>query len=63
MMTGVRGLMIPAFSLAIASRLSPKISVWSRLIEVMIERTGETMFVASNRPPKPVSKTAKSTFS
>jgi len=51
--TGTPGLMIPAFSEAMAARVRPRYSVWSREIEVMTETKGKTTLVASNRPPCP----------
>ncbi|SCI72153.1 Uncharacterised protein [uncultured Roseburia sp.] len=60
--TGTPGFKIPAFSAAIFSMVSPKISVWSRLTEVRTVIIGEEiLFVASRRPPRPVSKTTYST--
>jgi len=38
--TGVDGLMIPAFSEAIASKVWPRIFVWSKPMVVMIEARG-----------------------
>ena len=60
--TGTPGLMIPAFSKAIAPSVFPRYSWWSRAMFVMTETSGVTTFVASNRPPIPTSKTAMSTF-
>ena len=46
------GLIIPAFSKAISTNVSPSILVCSRLIVVMTLKRGVITFVASNRPPK-----------
>ncbi|DAB23852.1 TPA: hypothetical protein CPT85_04455 [Candidatus Gastranaerophilales bacterium HUM_21] len=47
---------IPAFSYAIFSIVSPSLSVWSRLIDVITESRFVLMAeVASSRPPSPVS--------
>ena len=59
---GVSFLIIPAFSFAIDSKLSPKISLWSKEIGVIAVTFGETTLVESSLPPKPTSITAKSTF-
>ncbi len=54
---------LPAFSLAISSIVFPSILVWSSPIEVMIDKVGRVMtLVASNLPPRPVSKTTTSTL-
>ena len=60
-MHGVFGFMIPAFSEAIFSIVSPKNSVCSFSICIKTEAQGFTTFVESSLPPRPVSKTAKST--
>ena len=60
--TGILGFIIPAFSNAMRSIVSPNIFVWSKLIEVIIDKIGVIIFVASNLPPRPVSIIAKSTF-
>ena len=48
---------IPAFCVAISSIVFPRRSVWSKSIVVIIEVEFFTIFVASNIPPKPTSKT------
>jgi len=53
--------MMPAFSAAIRSIVSPSTCWWSRPMEVITEASGVTMFVASRRPPSPVSQTTTST--
>ena len=56
--------MMPAFSSAIAACVSPSQSQWSRPMRVMtLTSTFDTTFVASRRPPSPVSSTTKSGFS
>jgi len=50
--------MISLFSNAICSSLSPRIAVCSKLIDVITQARGFKTFVASSRPPKPVSITA-----
>ena len=61
--TGTCFFKIPAFSAAISDIVSPKISVCSRLTEVITVRIGFfTTLVASSLPPRPVSITAYSTF-
>ncbi len=60
-MTGQCRLMMPAFSVAIAATVRPRSLVWSRLMLVMIVTRGWQTFVASRRPPRPVSRTAIST--
>ena len=62
-MTGIASLIIPAFSFAISSIVSPNMCVWSFEIEVMIDKIGETTLVASSLPPSPTSIMAKSTSS
>ncbi len=59
---GTPSLMMPAFSKAIFSTVSPRYSVCSRLMLLITETRGVTTFVASNLPPIPTSKTAMSTF-
>ena len=61
--TGTPGFRIPAFSAAIAFSEWPKKFSWSKSMQVMMVTRGERMLVASRRPPKPTSKTAKSTRS
>ena len=58
--TGTPRLMIPAFSLAISSTVSPSVLTWSRLIWVMAQISGATTLVASSLPPSPTSTTWKS---
>ena len=48
-------LIIPAFSPAIAARVSPRMAVWSSLMEVITATSGSTTLVASRRPPNPTS--------
>ena len=60
--TGTFGLIIPPFSNAIFSWVSPRISTWSKPMDVITETIGETTFVESSLPPKPVSNIARSTF-
>ena len=55
--TGIPGLMIPAFSLAISSIVPPSTFTWSRLIGVITETSGVMIFVESSRPPRPTSIT------
>lgn len=62
-MTGIPLLMIPAFSPAIFSNVLPRNWVWSKLILVMIHRSGCTILVQSSLPPSPTSITATSTCS
>ena len=55
------GLIMPAFSKAISSRESPRMSWWSRPIEVIaVQATLSTILVASSLPPRPHSNTTKS---
>ena len=56
-------LIIPAFSRAMASNVSPNRAMWSKDILVMTEASGWMMLVESNRPPKPTSIMAISTSS
>ena len=60
--TGMPFFIIPAFSAAIFSSVSPKNSVCSSSIVFIIEICGFITFVASSLPPSPTSKTASSTF-
>ena len=53
----VPGLKIPAFSRAMLSGVSPRNSVWSMPIETTPAARGWMTFVASSRPPSPVSMT------
>ncbi len=48
--TGTPGFMIPAFSRAIFSTVSPRMCVCSRLIDVMTDWTGVMTLVESRRP-------------
>ena len=59
--TGTDGFIMPAFSPAIFSIVSPRNSVCSRSIVIITLARGRTTFVESSRPPSPVSYTAKST--
>ena len=63
MITAVFFLIIPAFSFAISSNEFPNKLVWSYPILVIIDISGLIILVLSNRPPKPVSIIAISTFS
>ena len=54
-------LMMPAFSAAIFWSVSPSSAVCSSPMVVMMLRIGTMRFVASRRPPSPVSITATST--
>ena len=56
-------LMIPAFSEAISASVSPRMAMWSLLIEVMTATSGVTTLVASSRPPSPTSMVWKATGS
>ena len=63
--TGRPGLTMPAFSSAMAACVVPSHSQWSRPMRVMTERRtfrAATAFVASSRPPSPVSSTTRSGF-
>ena len=61
--TGTLFFIMPDFSSAIFSIVSPSIAVCSRLIVAIISRTGFlTALVASSLPPSPVSITQISTF-
>ena len=52
---------MPAFSVAIFGRESPRTSAWSIDIVVMAQMSASTNLVESNLPPSPVSMTALST--
>jgi hypothetical protein len=54
-MTTARGLLkLPAFCQAMASRVSPRMSMWSMLMLVMTDTSGRAMkLVESYRPPMP----------
>ena len=57
-MTGMPGLIMPAFSVAMAVRLLPKKCSWSWAMGVMTEAataSGASTLVASIRPPSPTS--------
>ena len=58
--TGTPGFMMPAFSKAIFSTVSPRMDTWSRLMEVIAQTSGRTMLVESSLPPSPTSITWKS---
>ena len=61
-MTGTPGLMMPAFSRAIAASVLPSWRMWSKLIDVITLTAGRQTFVESSRPPRPTSSTAASTW-
>ena len=49
---------MPAFSMAISSKVSPSTRTWSLPMDVITDTQGVTMLVESRRPPKPVSNAA-----
>ena len=51
--------MMPAFSKAIFSTVSPSVATWSRLMDVIAHTSGCTMLVESSLPPSPTSITWK----
>ena len=53
--------MMPAFSVAICSSVSPRYLVWSMATGVMTDTAPSAMLVASQVPPSPTSITATST--
>ncbi len=55
------GLMMPAFSPAIASIVVPRYCWWSRSIGVTTATSASSTFVLSHAPPMPTSTTATST--
>ena len=57
------GLTIPAFSRAMSSTVSPRMSVWSRSTGVTTETAASATVVASHEPPIPTSRTITSTGS
>ena len=59
--TGMPGLMMPAFSNAIAASVDAEVLLVIEADVVMAPATGVMTFVASNRPPRPTSMTATST--
>ena len=59
---GVFSFIMPPFSAAIFSTVSPRYSVCSSSIGPIQETKGLITFVASRRPPSPTSKTAASSF-
>ncbi len=61
-MTGIPGLIMPAFSAAIFAIVFPSSPVWSFDMSVSTETSGITTFVESSLPPSPVSMIAISTF-
>ena len=61
-MTGTPGLMMPAFSAAMAASVSPNCLTWSKLMLVMIDTHGVQTLVESSRPPSPTSSTAALTL-
>ena len=52
----------PAFSIAISSMELPSHDSWSMAICVITLTSGSTIFIASRRPPSPISSTATSTL-
>ena len=56
------GLITPPFSAAMASSVSPRMRVWSRPMPVTQVTRGCVAVVASQRPPRPTSSTATSTW-
>ena len=59
--TGTFSFIIPDFSSAIFSKVSPNICIWSKLIDAITQAIGVITFVESCLPPSPTSITAKST--
>ena len=59
---GTPGLCIPAFSVAIFGRVSPRTSEWSIEMVVIAQMSASTSLVESSLPPRPVSMTALSTL-
>ena len=55
--------MMPAFSPAMDSNVSPRNCMWSQPTLVITATSGVTTLVLSSRPPMPVSRTAMSTAS
>ncbi len=53
--------MMPAFSVAICSIVSPSHCMWSSAIGVITATAPSATLVASQRPPRPTSITATST--
>lgn len=51
---------LPAFSAAIFSIVSPKIFTWSSCIDVIMDSVGVMIFVESSLPPSPTSTTIAS---
>ena len=51
----------PAFSRAMAARVRPRYSSWSKSMLTIVDTRGEATLVASSRPPSPTSRTAMST--
>ncbi len=62
MTTGTPGLMMPPFSAAMASMVSPSSAVCSSASGVITLISGVTRLVASSRPPNPTSSTTVSTW-
>ena len=60
---GTPFLIMPPFSNAMDFKSFPNISVWSTVIGEIIVTFDFRTLVESNRPPRPVSTTATSTFS
>ena len=61
--TGTLDFIIPAFSAAIFSNVSPNKFIWSKLMFVIKDTFGLITFVESNLPPKPTSIIATSSSS
>ena len=55
--------MMAAFSAAMAARVAPSTSWWSRSMRAIAVTAGVPTVVASSRPPSPTSSTATSTAS
>ena len=53
---------MPAFSVAILGRVSPRTSEWSIEMVVIAQMSASTSLVESSLPPRPVSMTALSTL-
>ena len=52
--------MMPAFSVAMASRVWPRNSVWSSAMLVISAQSASTALTASSRPPMPTSRITRS---
>jgi uncharacterized protein YqjF (DUF2071 family) len=53
-------MILPAFSTAIFSMVSPNILTWSSCIDVIMDNVGVMIFVESSLPPSPTSTTIAS---